>query len=591
MRQRKNHEVPRKDRVDPVVVRMNNRALPPVILPAAENQGPDGPGPDVRGADGFPAARTPRLLRGCMSTSESCWTDIVTIPDAADWPALLSSRDPLPPESRLNALRTAARQRLIEAAQEYVLRIGQLAEQAGISLSAEPVLTGDPQSQPVIMTGHQPVMFHGGLTWKYHCTEQFAADQQAIGLAVSIDTDEGDPGAIAYPQVDPEAEAGRSIPLRRAELSWCDESGLLGFVKLCSPDVLQQRSQSIHQDLTEVAGPEAAALFQQVSEDYVRLAQAGATAAEASLICRWAHGIGRRMLELPLSAVSCFPEVLEVTAGILEDAAAFAEVCNQCLRDFRASHGIANQANPFPDLQTDSDRTELPFWLLDTTSQTRQRALIQTRDGVTTLSAGDSPVDSWPVDDDVQDRLNQLLLRGQQLIPRGALITSYLRLLFADLFVHGTGGGHYDAFTTELVRAWWKVEPPPFVVASASRWLFAERREQVQQLQQLNRDLRDLRYNPQRHFGSGVFAASVEQRLKELADRKAGIVNEMKSAHQRGKSAKDLGHQIQLISDEMRQTVDEAFSEQLDMLTELTPQTETVVNSRTWPWLLFPQSH
>jgi hypothetical protein len=41
------------------------------------------------------------------------------------------------------------------------------------------------------MTGHQPVIFHSGLTFKYQTTETFALEHNALAIAVLIDTDEG----------------------------------------------------------------------------------------------------------------------------------------------------------------------------------------------------------------------------------------------------------------------------------------------------------------------------------------------------------------------------------------------------------------
>ena len=121
-------------------------------------------------------------------------------------------------------------------------------------------------------------------------------------------------------------------------------------------------------------------------------------------------------------------------------------------------------------------------------------------DGGTTLSADGEKVTKIPSGESLE-ALNDLLFRKIQLIPRGALITSFLRLLFADLFVHGTGGGNYDQFTDRFIETWWNVQPPPFVVATASRFLFAERRSRISELQKLQKHLRDLRFNPQRHFG------------------------------------------------------------------------------------------
>lgn len=522
-----------------------------------------------------------------MNALDSRWSETVTAPDPTEWSSALILRQPFASDSREAALRTAARQRLVDAAQQYLLRMHEIAGRAEVTLPNDPVLTGDPQSQPIIMTGHQPVPFHGGLTFKYHCTEQSAASQQAIAVAVTIDTDEGDPGAFQYPQPDPDAGETQFPQFRRGNWSMCEATGLLGMVPLRPAAELQTQSLSIAGDLETTAGPEAATAFRQTAADCVRLAEAGATAAEANLILRWSRGIGSQMPDLPLSAICCLPEVLEFATGILMEPEAFATACNDGLHRFRESHGISNQANPFPDLQINADRTELPFWILDTAQGTRRPLFVSSIDGTIRLDLGDTTAEARTAED-MTSLLDRLLLQNRQLVPRGVLITSFLRLLFADLFVHGTGGGRYDEFTSEFVRSWWDVDAPPFAVASASQYLLERRRAEIHDLRQLNQDLRDLRYNPQRHFGQGVFAADVESRLQQLAQDKDDVVTALKTARQEGRSAKDLGRRIQLISDEMRDVVDQAFASQLAALEELTPETESAVDCRTYPWFLFP---
>jgi len=430
---------------------------------------------------------------------ESVCTGAVTTPDLTEWPALLKQRHPFASDNPLSKCRETARQRLIAAAEQYMLRLSDLAKTADVPLPTTAVLTGNPDNQPVIMTGHQPVVFHAGLVFKYECTEQ-SASGAAIGTAVIIDTDEGDPGTFFYPRADTEAKDSATGQLILSTGSFCESTGLYGSVSLLPAELLVQRATEIRAGLEFTTTPSVQHRFRQVSDVYCRLATAGATAAEANSIVRWSRKIGSRLLELPLSAVCSFPEVMKLTAGILENFESFAGIFNHQLKDYRTAHGIRNPANPFPDLQTGPQGIELPFWVMSADDQSRRPLYACNTDGGTTLSADGEKVTKIPSGESLE-ALNDLLFRKIQLIPRGALITSFLRLLFADLFVHGTGGGNYDRFTDRFIETWWNVQPPPFVVATASRFLFAERRSRISELQKLQKHLRDLRFNPQRHFG------------------------------------------------------------------------------------------
>jgi ElaB/YqjD/DUF883 family membrane-anchored ribosome-binding protein len=531
------------------------------------------------------------------------YQDIRIEPPLDEWSAMLATAGDPELRSSMAALRRSARNRLVNAAQQFVLRLQQMAVDAGLSPTTAPLLTGDPDAQQIVMTGHQPVLFHSGLTFKYDTTERFASDQGALGIAVVIDTDEGDAGAFAFPAADNDFQssheqvrtehggtehnstvAGLSCRLKHETISrgssiYCD-----GVLK--DADQIRAIGEQVEQSLQKLGQPEAAALTRSRLEGFARLSTVGASLMEASLIMRWQHGIGGQLLELPLSAIASFPEVLSLTADILRQARRFASAYNQALDAYREEQGIRNAANPFPNLEISEEQFELPFWVVDHNSGSRSILVVSVSGNETQLLADGQLIDSF-TDDISTESLEPLLLQNQQIIPRGALITAFLRLLFADLFIHGTGGGKYDRFTDEFIRSWWNAGPTGFAVASASRYLFAEQRQELRQLEMLSADLRDLQYNPQRYFGSNTFSAELEAALKQLIDEKQSVINEMKSAHGAGQSAKDLGRRIQQISDDIKSRVEAEFRTRLQPLSSLTSETREAIDCRTYPWFFF----
>ena len=134
------------------------------------------------------AAITQTEIRDALLPTES----VILEPPVESWPDSLFMLS----DSTLAALRQQARKRLVDSAQQFVLRLSDAARRAGMLLETQPLLTGDPLEMPIIMTGHQPVIFHSGLTFKYQATEDFAAEHKMIAVAVVIDTDEGDAGAF-----------------------------------------------------------------------------------------------------------------------------------------------------------------------------------------------------------------------------------------------------------------------------------------------------------------------------------------------------------------------------------------------------------
>ncbi len=517
---------------------------------------------------------------------------VILEPPVFLWPTGLSEMS----HNALHELRQQARTRLVTSAEQFVLRLSDVARRAGLMSGDRPLLTGDPATTPIVMTGHQPVVFHSGLTFKYQTTEAFAAHHGLIALAVVIDTDEGDAGAFLYPAVDTSQgrfENSTSTTVRRfvsKSATLARTPGLFSGSRLKSPDVLLAELSIAENDVRACVKESAARAFQTVAGQYAALAEsspAGFSAMEANLITRWNANIGGRMLELPLSAICSFPEFIRFTAHILERPFEFAQCYNQTLTAFRAEHRIRNEANPFPNLALEDDWCELPFWVVDHTAGTRHVlqvrrepdgiALECNRERLLTLHKGN-----------VAEALTSLLFSGQQLVPRGALITATLRLLFSDFFIHGTGGGQYDPCTDALIRNWWSVEPSPFAVASASRFLFAEDRQKLLQLQLVESQLRDLQYNPQRFLGKNVFPTALEKRLTSLLCDRERAVNQMKSARQAGESAHDIGGEIQRIADAIKIEVSQEFEPRLLELRSLTDQNMSAFTSRTWPWFMFP---
>jgi len=519
-----------------------------------------------------------------MAFQETRWHSTVTRPDIATWPALLNEGGFGISSEPMASRRQSARKRLVDAAQQYVMRLGQAAKAAGVSLPETGLLTGDADTQRILMTGHQPVPFHGGLSFKYLCAEQTAVLSNSIGLAVMIDTDEGDPANFQYPESAPEQDSSQC---RIASSTFCEAPTIFALTRFLPSDQLKDVTDSVAEQLKQSTSDASADRFRSVAEIYQSLAEQDVPPTEASVIARWTNGIGSRLLELPLSAICAFSEVIDLITEILMKTNDFAATYNQELDQFRSKHEIRNAANPFPDLQSTDDGQELPFWVLNSKQQTRHRLSVRTSGNeIKLFAAGDVILDTSP--NDLRSALDGLTLNGIQLIPRGALVTAFLRLLFADLFVHGLGGEHYDPFTNRLIRSWWNVEAPPFTVASASDFLFAEQRDELHRLQEMESQLRDLRYNPQRHFESGVFSNDLETRLRQLVEKKQDAIASMKTAHADGRSAKDIGHQIQQISDEIKSAVDEGFHEDLAALDRITDSTRQAYECRTYPWFLFP---
>ncbi|OYV89081.1 MAG: hypothetical protein B7Z73_07240 [Planctomycetia bacterium 21-64-5] len=83
--------------------------------------------------------------------------------------------------------------------------------------------------------------------------------------------------------------------------------------------------------------------------------------------------------------------------------------------------------------------------------------------------------------------------------------------------LHGIGGGKYDQLTDELVRRFFLLEPPPFMVLSATLYLPVGGWQAVPVDQcEVHQELRALRFHPERYLDRALLSADDVTKVEEL---------------------------------------------------------------------------
>src|SRR5262249_26712737 len=109
---------------------------------------------------------------------------------------------------------------------------------------------------------------------------------------------------------------------------------------------------------------------------------------------------------------------------------------------------------------------------------------------------------------------------GLKVRPRALTNTLFARLFLCDLFVHGIGGGKYDGLTDEIVRLFYGIEAPEFLVLSATLLLpISTYPARPDGCRRLALELRDLHWNPQRYV-------DVESAAAKLSLQKQAWINQ-----------------------------------------------------------------
>lgn len=501
--------------------------------------------------------------------------ELLTSPDFSEWAdiaaanhAASSAWDTPIGGTTLGELRLLARAEALAAGEAYSARLG-------IAHAAP----GDPAGL-IVATGHQPEIYHPGVWVKDFLVQRLGREMSATALDIVVDTDGFDSVEIKAPCFTPEVSICRQfLSVGATDAAYClatvptaaemDTFYAAGAQMLASlPAPAVRRHFSAFCDALREAAPRSGNMAELV------------TAARR----RFEAPAGTDYLELPVSEFG--ESFLRLVASITLDAKRFVGVYNEQLAEYRALTKTRSVAQPFPDLAQNDGLLELPFWYLDGHRRVPLWARPLPEAGVE-LSAEGRVVAVLPGDFD--GAIAALARLGMGTIaPKAVMLTLYVRLFVADLFIHGVGGGRYDRVTDGVIRAYFGIEPPHFVVASLTMYLplgahVVTDDEIAEAKEQLNR----LAHNPDTLLGEVDFDDDAQMhRALALAEEKRELVAAIATP---GADKKAIGARIREINASVGQLLEPiraAMQADLDSLEGQRADSE-ILTDRTYPFCLW----
>ncbi len=382
-------------------------------------------------------------------------------------------------------------------------------------------------SGPLIVTGHQPELFHPGVWVKNFAAAGLAKRIDGTALNLNVDSDAAKSNALALPAWDrwePAAVKWKSVPFAvvPGEQSWetFSSNDDAGF-------------RSIPDRIAEIARlwgfePLACRAWQLMGTGML-----GERFVEARTKLEREWGCSNR--ELRTSVLSRSAAFRHFAYHLVKQHARLREIHNGAVRAYRREHGLRSRTHPVPELA----EGEVPFWHVG------ERG----REKVT------PPFDP------------------NRLRPRALTLTLFARLCLGDLFVHGIGGGKYDAVTDAIIRNYFGFEPPAFQVVSATLHLplptFPSKADDAKRLHRL---ARDLHWNPQRYLpdGSPEHDAIRESKPSSLRDQYRAF--------------RALGDRLRPnVADEMDRTRKDLARAESEVAAN------AILKSREYSWVLYPE--
>ncbi|MCS7236701.1 MAG: hypothetical protein NZ899_00340 [Thermoguttaceae bacterium] len=450
-------------------------------------------------------------------------------------------------------------------------------------------------SAPIVLTGHQPELFHPGVWLKNFVAAQIAENIGGIAVNVLIDNDRFKNSSVWILGGSPESPSLQSLPLDTDGANVPYEMRRVADWDLVSS--FQERALSclapwVDNPLLTTYWPMVLARLQSGP----RLGHAVAQARN-QLEARW----GSRIFDVPLGVVADLPTHQLFLAFVLAELPQVAEVYNRSLDHYRVKHRLRNRAQPVPNLDRIGPWQEVPYWLWTNDDPTRRRLFVRLESGAICLS----DLRGWEVALPYQrgekltrlaELLRDLRQQGVYLRPRALMTTLFLRMIIGDFFVHGIGGARYDEVTDEIIGGLFGLEPPPYAVVSGTLWLAkplgADFASEIRRTKHL---LRDVKFHPEKFFldcsSHGVSVVLSDPEVKEevglLIRKKHQWIATPKTpenARQRHYAISDANQRLRSFLLDLECQLRDRFGR----LQELERQ-DTILRFREFPFCFFPE--
>jgi hypothetical protein len=472
-------------------------------------------------------------------------------------------------------LRAQARQAAVSCAQDYLRSAGEPTETWG--------------NNSLVMAGHQPDLFHPGVWIKNFALHGLARAHNATPINLVVDNDTAKSTALRVPTCGNEHNHSPHV----VQIPFDHWTGEVPYEERPVRD--ERLFESLPDNLAPLTKewgfvPLLPRLWDEARRQAKRTQFLGerVVAARRSIERQW----GCHNLELPVSLLCRTEPFAWFTYHLLSELPRFHAVHNACVHEYRQTYGIRSRNHPVPDLASEGDWLEAPFWgwRADTAARRgrlfcrlRSHALeLRLQQGtwpsLPAINVGDPAAGVWALQD--------LERRGFKVRSRALTNTLFARLFLCDLFVHGIGGGKYDELTDEIIRRFYGCRPPAFLVLSGTLLLPLETAPgPTGSCRRLRHELRDIYYNPQRHLANGAQETTAEREL--AAQKAAWIVRPTPDARRR----KERFENLRALTEKLRTHVGPqatAVEQQLVQCEHRLHLSEVMLR-RDYPFCLYPE--
>lgn len=478
----------------------------------------------------------------------------------------------------MERVRRDARVEVIELAREHTRQYRDTA-----CLSAE-----ECELQPLVLSGHQPELFHPGVWFKNFLLSHLSKSKQAVAINFLVDNDLCRSNSIRVPtQLKAGVASTANVPFDtiRDSIPWELRS-------LNDRDVWESFPARVSEQLHPSAqAPLLHDMWPQASESLKRHGNLGLAIAEGRHKLEAEAGL--QSLEVPLSQLVGTRAFARFSIQLLGELPRFQDVYNGQRELYRAAHRIRNDAHPVPALGQRDGWIEAPWWVYRSQSPYRKPLWVRLQNDQLFLSdrAGWQDVIEGRLDcDNAASQWLDFQADGVCIRPRALLTTMYLRLIVSDFFIHGIGGGKYDQLTDSILAEFFGVQPPPMAVATATEHLPLDSKTELDSVESVDaqaRQLRDRLWQIQHH--PEALAENLDAQSVRLAERKAELLNHIPPRGEKWNWHREMKSINQQLSQSL-QPLSTELQLELEQLANCRKQL-SILKAREYSFCLFPQGY
>jgi len=400
----------------------------------------------------------------------------------------------------------------------------------------------NPAYQYIIQSGHQPVFFHPGVWIKNIFLNELIKSpllDKCLGLNIILDNDICKGLNFSLPALSPTG----NLKLERVNFLSPTLAPNLPFEEYPCPslELITKFNRDVIHRLKSLESENKNILnnfkiFTRCLENSSRLCSQNYKRANLGEFL----GLARRLyeqdikpayLEILFSQICNSDEFLSFFLEITKNIESFSKIYNNKLDEYRKLFKIRNRAQPSPNLIIKENLIETPFWIWKEGDQRRKIFILREKEG--NYLYNDSYGKIFLKEKDSLKSLSSLktFLKEKKLKirPKALLLTLYNRLFISDLFIHGLGGAKYDLVTDEIIREFFKVEPPRFLVISCTLYPYFKSSPGVSdfKIPALKKKIRDLEFNPERYFNKLFLTNKERIQIGKQIEKKAKLIKKI----------------------------------------------------------------